>query len=123
MKKEKAFDFDYWMKLAKNDPEAFEAQRAGLIEKYIAEVPGEVQRDRLSRLQWRVNKERELAKNPMDAAVRIYDMMWESVGKNVEALQDLADVLAGGVLQQPVARIKKDEAQILPFRNRTGTQG
>lgn len=121
MKKEKAFDFDYWMNLAKKNPEVFEAQRAKLIESYIAEVPGEVQRDRLSRLQWRVNKERELASSPMDAAVRIYDMMWESVGKNVEALQDLADVLAGDILHQPVTKAKKDAAQILPFRS--GTQG
>ena len=121
-KNEKEFDFDHWMKLAKDDPEAFEKQREAAIDGYISNVPGTVQRDRLQRLQWRVNKEREMAKSPMDAAIRIYDMMWESVGKNIDALQDLADALTGN-LADSVADRKVAEADILPFRKRTGTQG
>ncbi|MDH5544888.1 MAG: DUF3135 domain-containing protein [Gammaproteobacteria bacterium] len=122
MKKDKPFDFEYWMKLAKNDPEAFEKQRSSMIDAFISDVPNPVQRDRLGKLQWRVERERELAKNPMDAAIRIYDMMWESLGKNIEAFQELADTLAGDLLKQKIpARQIKEEARILPFRSRIGS--
>jgi hypothetical protein len=121
MSNENGFDFDHWMKLAKEDPEAFEKQREAAIGQYLTSVPSEVQRDRLKRLQWRVDKEREMAKTPMDAAIRIYDMMWESVGKNIDALQDLADTLTGNLVEESAS--KKEQASILPFRKRTGTQG
>ena len=121
-KNEKEFDFDHWMKLAKDDPEAFEKQREAAINSYISDVPNAIQRDRLARLQWRVNKEREMAKTPMDSAIRMYDMMWESVGKNIDALQDLADALTGNLVED-VADKKIMMADILPFRKRTGTQG
>ena len=113
------FDFDRWSKLAKDNPQAFEEQRKAIIDEYISDVPNAVQRDRLERLQWRVEKERELAKSPMDATIRIYDMMWDSLGRNLDALQDLADLLKGN----SIGVTAKAEASILPFRKRTGTQG
>lgn len=119
---ENGFDFDHWVKLAKDDPEAFEKQREAVIGEYISTVPGDFQRERLGRLQWKVDRERELARTPMDAAVRIYDMMWDSVGQNMNALQDLADALTGNLASE-IADRKQKEAAILPFRNNTGTQG
>ncbi|HFE38615.1 MAG TPA: DUF3135 domain-containing protein [Gammaproteobacteria bacterium] len=87
------FDFDYWRNLAKKDPAAFEAAREQEINQHIAGIADGNTQERLRRLQWRVEMERKLSKNPMDAAVRLYDMMWESVGKNFDALQDLTSVL------------------------------
>ena len=107
------FDFDYWCKLAKADPEAFEIERKKEIDKYIASLPGEDRRERMSRLQWRVERERDLSKNPMDAAVKLYDMMWEAVSKNYAALQDLASEFNGDKAARPSQ--KRKQAKILAF--------
>ncbi len=69
-------DFDRWLKLAEEDPVAFEEQRKAYIDRYIAEASLAV-RDRLAKAQWRIDKERELASNPMDACIRINSMMWD----------------------------------------------
>ena len=87
----KGFDFDYWRDLANKDPEAFEAARKLEIDQYISSLKTEELQDRMRRLQWRVNTERKRSKNPMDSAIRIYDMMWDSVGKNFEAIQELSE--------------------------------
>lgn len=120
MNKENSFDFDYWVKLAKTNPDAFEAKRKQAIDDYLAGTPEGTQ-DRLRRLQWRVEMERQRARNPMDAAIRIYDMMWDSVSRNMDALNELADMLAG----QPASssQLKAREATILSFKSRTGTGG
>jgi len=87
------FDFDYWSNLAKKDPEAFEAAREAEINKHISSLGDQDVQERMERLQWRIEMERKRAKNPLDAAGRIYDMMWESVGRNIEALDELAELL------------------------------
>ncbi len=87
----KAIDFDYWRKLASGDPDAFEAARKKIVEAHIKTLGDESAQERMRRLQWRIDIERQLAKTPMEAAIRIYDMMWESVGKNFEAIQQLAE--------------------------------
>lgn len=108
------FDFDYWRDLAKNDPAAFEAAREQEINKHITSISDdEHTQERLRRLQWRVEMERKRSKNPMDSAVRIYDMMWESVGKNIEALHDLTDHLTPGTEKQAK---KESSARILKFK-------
>jgi hypothetical protein len=88
---EKAFDFDYWSQLWKRDPEAFEAERARLMERFVASAPEE-KRQRLSAIQWRVDMARKQAKTPMAACLRIQQMMWESLlGKHglLKALESL----------------------------------
>lgn len=118
----KGFDFDYWRDLAKKDPEAFEAARKLEIDQYISSLKSEDVQDRMRRLQWRVNTERRRSKNPMDSAIRIYDMMWESVGKNFEAIQDLSEHF------KPEAERKSKKpssAKVLSFKQEevTGTEG
>ncbi len=78
MKKQSEFDFDYWMKLAEKDPAAFEQQRRALIQTTIQEAPETMQK-RLNGLQWRIDSEIKLAKNPMDACLRVYQKMMDSV--------------------------------------------
>lgn len=70
-------DFDAAMKLARTDPEAFEQYRKAVIEALIARAP-ERNRQRLRRLQWRIEQERKRASNPIAACVKLYQMMWDS---------------------------------------------
>ena len=108
------FDFDYWCNLAKKDPEAFEAARQEKINGYIEGIGSESTQERMRKLQWRVEMERKLSKNPMDAAIRIYDMMWESVGKNFEAIQELADHFKPQ--QDQESANKRKPAKVLKFK-------
>ncbi len=80
-KKESDFDFDYWMELAKKDPAAFEQQRQNLIQTTIQEAPEKMQQ-RLNGLQWQIDSEIKLAKNPMDGCLKIYQKMMDSVYKS-----------------------------------------
>lgn len=72
------FDFDYWMKLFQDNPELFEVQRKLLIDDCIKQAPEEMQR-RLTGLQWRVDSEIMLSKNPMDGCIKVYEMMMDSI--------------------------------------------
>jgi len=87
-----AFDFDELAALAARDPEGFERRRQALIEAALAEVPEADRRERLRRLQWRIDQVRRTAGTPMAACLRISKMMWESLvgeGGLLEALERL----------------------------------
>ncbi|MDH4276216.1 MAG: DUF3135 domain-containing protein [Gammaproteobacteria bacterium] len=85
------FDFERWSQLAKTDPEGFEALRRQEVAAFIQGVPDARQRQRLERLQWRIDRERERTKNPLMSCIRIYNMMWESLFKHQQALVELAE--------------------------------
>lgn len=72
------FVFEEWAALAQRDPQAFEQQRQQYIEAFLATVPSR-QRNRLERLQWRVDMERRRAATPLSACVRLSRMMMDSV--------------------------------------------
>ncbi|RFA31163.1 hypothetical protein CAI21_00460 [Alkalilimnicola ehrlichii] len=87
------FDFDAWAKLANRDPAEFEARRAEYIEQFIRLAPPDRQ-DRLRRLQWRIDRTRDCASNPLAACLRISAMMWDSLlGERglLKALEDARD--------------------------------
>ncbi|MCB1725101.1 MAG: DUF3135 domain-containing protein [Chromatiaceae bacterium] len=71
-------DFDTWAEVARTDPAAFEAMRLKAIEDVIESAP-EHNRERLRRLQWRIDQERRLARTPIAACMRISRMMWRAV--------------------------------------------
>lgn len=71
-------DFDTWSELARENPELFESLRRQAIERVIAEAPA-ANRERLRRLQWRIDQERRLAGTPLAACMRISRMMWKAV--------------------------------------------
>lgn len=75
---ETRFDFDHWMKLAEENPEVFEQKRQDKIQAFIKEVPKQRQQ-RLIGLQWRIDTEIKLANNPVDACLKIHQMMMDSV--------------------------------------------
>ncbi len=88
-----SFDFDYWMELAKTNPDEFEKQRQYQISALLEQAPEQSQA-RLKGLQWRIDQEIKMAKNPMDSCLKIHDMMIDSVfGSNglVEAITNNPD--------------------------------
>ena len=101
------FDFDEWVDIYKNDPEAFERRRAEWIQQYIESAPSHL-RPRLRGLMFRVDAERRLARNPIDACVRISNMMWE---KFTEMQREL-----GCTKEKPTALSTRPMAPVLPFR-------
>ena len=72
------FDFDVWANLAQRDPQAFEAKRLEKIENLIQCAPEEL-RPRLRSFQWRIDMERQRCSNPLQACIRISNMMWDII--------------------------------------------
>ena len=72
------FDFEAWASLAKDNPQRFESERASAIEAMITSCPEDMQ-TQLRRMQWRIDRTRELKKSPMSACIAISEMMWDSL--------------------------------------------
>lgn len=72
----RAFVFEEWRNLAESNPEAFEFTRQKMIDSMIAESKDA---ERLRRLQWRIDVERQRSSNPLSACVRLSSMMLNSV--------------------------------------------
>lgn len=81
------FDFDEWALLARTAPDEFELRRRALIEIEILKSDNV---RRMRGLQWRVDLERSRARNPLDACVRLSNMMWDSFMDLNHALNDFA---------------------------------
>ncbi len=96
-KKTAGIDFDTWSAIARTDPQTFEQMRLAAIQAAIGSAP-EANRERLRRLQWRIDQERRLARTPLAACVRISRMMWRAVlGPNGlhERFAELHGVVSG----------------------------
>jgi hypothetical protein len=72
------FDFDAWAELAETDPEAFEIKRIKIIGSTIAAAPRR-NRQKLRRLQWKLDRIRDSAPTPLAACVRMQELLWDSV--------------------------------------------
>ena len=104
-------DFDDWLKLAMNDPEAFETARTAAIEEFLSSTPLH-RRNRLIGLQWRINMMRNRSKTPMAACQAIYSMMWDKLAGDhgmIESLKAIAN-------QQFQCLEPSHNADILPFQ-------
>lgn len=75
---EEQFDFEDWASLAQSDPAAFEAKRQEMIDKLIEDAPEDL-RQRLRSFQWRIDMERSRSANPLQACIRISNMMWDLI--------------------------------------------
>ena len=108
---DKKLDFDTAMRLAREDPQAFEAYRREAIDAFIGQAPAR-NRERLRRLQWRIDQERRRSGNPLSACVRLYDMMWDSFAGEQGLVSHLqhADRLVQGEPLQPLP-----SGQVLAF--------
>jgi len=97
-------DFDTWARVAREDPEGFEAMRRAAIEDFLQTLPPQ-NRERMRRLQWRIDQERRLARSPMSACIRLSHMMWEHVlgeGGLRDRLQRLGHGMAGDKEDSPL---------------------
>ncbi len=111
-------DFDAWSAMARSDPKAFESMRLAAIEAAIASAPA-ARRERLRRLQWRIDQERRLARTPMAACLRISRMMWRQVlgpGGLNDRLDDLRRVAHGRPARAATDRAQR--GQVLAFARR-----
>jgi len=103
-------DFDRMMGLAKKNPDDFEDIRQELISNFIKSLPKEKQH-RMECLQWRIDRTRDKAKNPLAACMAITEMMWDSFEKLNTLFMEMKnsdDRVKVNVVQQT--------ADILPFR-------
>lgn len=114
MSKTTDFDFERWMRLYKLNPDLFEQQRQEVLSKFIDDLPPHVSKQRMQGLQWQIDMIRERSSNPLEATMRIYDMMWDSVADNYENMQTLADLIMGKEVALPQ---KQDKATVLLFEN------
>jgi hypothetical protein len=74
------FDFDDWLRLAQENPHAFEARRERLIDETITAAPDRL-RDRLRALQWRIDQERRRSGSAFGASLRLQVMLQRQVEK------------------------------------------
>ncbi|HEB78712.1 MAG TPA: DUF3135 domain-containing protein [Methylothermaceae bacterium] len=101
-----SFDFDYWLELARTDPDLFEWHRQAAIKAYLSDLPS-ARRSRLERLQWRIDMEIRRSSSHLGACIRLYQMMLESCSRQQAAL----DALLQGT-EMPDA---DHQAEVLPF--------
>lgn len=87
------FDFDEWVRLAKDDPDAYENKRTEMIQEVIDSTSPEVKR-RMQGLQWQIDQIRSTSTNPMSSCLKISQMMWDKViGEDglVDHMRQLSD--------------------------------
>ena len=83
-------DFDTLMQMAKNHPEKLDDLLKDEVEQVIS-TASKKHHHRLRGLQFQVDAQRVLAKNPMDACVRISQMMHKSFGKLHMTLNEFSE--------------------------------
>lgn len=106
-------DFNTLKAMAQNDPEGLEQLRRDQIEALIQSAP-EGLRPRLRGLQFQIDSQRRLAKNPLQSCIQISRMMHDSFHQLREKLHDVAQ----GKLFEPGLEAEFDRvesAQIIAF--------
>lgn len=110
-----SLDFDEAVELARNDPAAFEQYRLDAIEALITRAPVG-NRQKLRRLQWRIEQERRRAPNAIAACVKLYQMMWDSFAGEY----GLIDALNNNIRNSPDGmNSRRSGARVLAFPGRT----
>ncbi len=105
------FDFDTWMHLFEENPEAFEAKRQQEIDRFMADL-SDKSRERMGKLQWRIDKERERSSSPMESCLRVHNMMWDSVYGERGLLYGLELLIETCETQE----VRQKTAEILEFK-------
>ena len=109
------FDFDEWMNLAQNDPDEFDARRKKIIDELIAAAPEHI-RQRLKSFQWRIDMERARCDNPMQACIKLSNMMWELVYGDRGFLWSLQQISDPNALMATAVASNVPSAQVLPLK-------
>ena len=111
------FDFDGWVQLASEDPEAFEQRRRQEISQLISSAP-EDSRMRLERLQFRIDGIRRQSGSHLGGCVAISELMWEKLagqGGLLESLERLQGLCGGIPAGEDAATADKPRATVLSF--------
>lgn len=108
-------DFDSLVQLAQNDPGALEQLRTELIEQHIAKQP-EAQRQKLERMQFRINGVIRMANNPIHTCVLLNDLLMASASDLLQKLNQISrecdiEAIDATELRKPQLRLvkKKDD--------------
>jgi hypothetical protein len=115
--------FDVLLDLARNDPEGLEELRQSLTTSIIDAASNEANRRRLRGLQFRVDMERERAKTPLAATIRISELMCQSMAELHRTMVttteiELTEVIGPdfGIDLTDTSKSGATGARILPFR-------
>lgn len=101
------FSFDEWMELWRTDPEAAEAKRRTEVEALINSAPEHL-RERLTRLQWRIDQERSRHATPLGAAAALTKMAID----RYSAAGGLYDQITGPLQEVKSLMLEMNEALI-----------
>ena len=115
---EEQFEFEALASLAQNDPAAFELKRQQMIDKLIEGAPEDL-RQRLRSFQWRIDMERQRSANPLQACIRLSNMMWDLIYADrgfLWSLQAMSDP-RGLINDVPAALASAEVVMLKPERN------
>jgi len=108
--------------LARDDPQAYEALRRDVIERFIDSAPANM-KARLRGIQFRVDYVRQLSRSELGATVRVYKLMWESFLSLNDGWQNLAHAKARHAdtreSSSADAYVPARSAQLFEFRPRS----
>jgi len=99
--------FERMLDMAKNNPEALERLRLDMVRDAINAAP-ESYRQRLHGLQFQIDGQRLVSKNPMQSCIEISKMMHDS-------LQQLKTFIDGHTGDKPLPTGQPEAARILNF--------
>jgi hypothetical protein len=111
---------DVLSRLARDDPEAYEALRREVIDSFIENAPARL-KPRLYGIQFRVDCVRRLSRSALGSTVRVYELMWESFHRLNGNWQQLVQLKEGGfdaLASTLTAAPASGGARILAFRPR-----
>ena len=114
---EQQFEFEALASLAQSDPAAFELKRQQLIDELIGAAPEDLQL-RLRSFQWRIDMERSRSANPLQACIRLSNMMWDLIYADrgfLWSLQAMSDP-RGLLSDTPAALNSAEVVQLKPDR-------
>ncbi len=97
------FDFDEWVELAKNDPDAFEQKRQDAIGLLLENAPAKSKR-RMQGLQWQIDQVRITSSTPMSSCIKISQMMWESAVGESGLVDNIEQLRQNKPAQTPAAK-------------------
>ena len=100
-------EFDVLVDMARNDPQRLENLRRELTQGVIASAATEQQRKRLEGLQFRVEFERQRARSPLAATIKLPEMMAKSPAELHRSMVT--------PLENDESDVSETQAQILDF--------
>ena len=107
--------FDELKTMAAERPEELESLRKRMTDEILRQAPEE-RRRRLEGIVFKINAERQRSKNPMQACIRISQMMMDSVGELRDALNSM-----GMPATQRAATEAPRVAEVVPFRRQANS--